>query len=219
MDFFKNMHRKSIIFADDQLIIRAGIRALLDTMPQYTVVAECAEGGQAVEAACRLRPEVVILDIAMPGVGGIEAARRIHQCEPNIKILILSSIDRQEVIEQALNAGAMGYLHKEFILDELTRALEFILRDVRYLSPKIQDSLIQSGADRDRVVSSLLTPRQIEILRLVASGQTNKEIAISLGISPKTVEFHRAQMMERLGVRDVTGLTRYAMKKGIVDLG
>lgn len=216
MDFFKNMHRKSIILADDQLLIRMGIRALLGSMRHYKIVAECADGDQAVEAACRLKPNVVILDIAMPGVDGIEAARRIHQRDPNIKILILSGMDRQEVIEQALNAGAMGYLHKEFILEELTCALESILRDVRYLSPKIQERLIQSGMDRDRMASTLLTPRQIEILRLVASGQTNKETAISLGISPKTVEFHRAQIMERLGVRDVTGLTRFAMQKGLI---
>ncbi len=214
--FFKNMHRKSIILADDQLIMRAGIRALLDTMPQYRIVAECTEGGQAIEAARRLNPDVVILDIAMPGVDGIEAARRIHQHEPSTKILILSCIDRESVIEQALNAGAMGYLHKEFILDELICALKSILDDVLYLSPKLQDSLMQSGIDLDGGVS-LLTPRQIEVLRLVASGQTNKEVAISLGISPKTVEYHRTKIMQRLDVRDVTGMTRYAMQMGIVS--
>lgn len=211
------MEKKRIIIADDQLVVRAGIRALLDTLPQYEIVAECTDGLQAVETSCRLRPDVTILDIDMPGLTGIVVARRIREFDKGIKILILSSIDRQEVVDQALNAGASGYLHKDFVLDELRFALGTILGGGRYLSPRIQERLIKLVTGRDGTNSPLLTPRQTEILRLVAAGQTTKEVALALCISPKTVEFHRAQLMERIGVHDIAGLTRYAMQQGLID--
>lgn len=208
------MEKTRIVLADDQLLVRQGMRALLDTLPQYEVIAECAEGSAAVEAALRLHPDVAILDIDMPGISGIEATRQIHAANPAIKTLILSAIDRREIIEEALNAGASGYLHKDFVLDELRFALGAVLAGSRYLSPRIQDRLI---AERDGAVSSDLTPRQTEILRLVASGQTTKQVARTLGISPKTVEFHRAQIMQRIGANDVTALTRYAMQHGLIS--
>ncbi len=208
------MEKIRIILADDQLLVREGMRALLDTLPQYEVIAECAEGCAALEAVCRLHPDVAILDIDMPGISGIEATKQIHAAHPGIEILILSAIDRREIIEQALNAGASGYLHKDFILDELRFALGAVLAGHRYLSPRIQDRLIN---ERDDAVSSGLTSRQTEILRLVASGQTTKEVARALGISPKTVEFHRSQIMSRIGANDVTALTRYAMQRGLIE--
>jgi len=210
------MSNHRIIVADDQLLVRAGIHALLGTLPQYDLIAECSEGLETVEAVCRLCPDVAILDIDMPGITGIEATQRIHEFNPGIKILILSGIDRQEVVEQALNAGASGFLHKDFILDELRFALAAVLGGSRYLSPRIQERLINQVVTRQAVGSANLTPRQVEILRLVASGQTTKEVARMLGISPKTVEFHRAQLMEKIGVHDVTGLTRYAMQQGLI---
>lgn len=203
-----------IMLADDQLLVRQGMRALLSTMPQYEVIAECADGFSAVETSCRLQPDVVILDIDMPGISGIDAAKQIHTSNPGIEILILSAIDRREMIVQALEAGVSGYLHKDFILDELRFALGTILAGSRYLSPRIQDSLIK---DKDGPITPGLTPRQTEILRLVAAGKTTKEVARVLGISPKTVEFHRAQIMDRIGVHDVTALTRYAMQNGLID--
>jgi len=207
------MKKTRIILADDQLLVREGMRALLDTLPRYEVIADCADGGAAVEAACRLRPDVAVLDIDMPVISGIEATKQIHAANPGIEILILSAIDRREIIEQALNAGASGYLHKDFILDELRFALDAVLAGNRYLSPRIQDRLIDAG---NGAISSALTPRQTEILRLVASGRTTKEVARELGISPKTVEFHRAQIMNRIGAHDVTALTRYAMQRGLI---
>lgn len=203
-----------IVLADDQLLVRKGMRALLNTLPQYEVVAECGDGCEAVEAVFGLHPDVAILDIDMPGISGIEATKQIHAFNPGIQILILSAIDRREIIEQALNAGASGYLHKDFVLDELRLSLGSVLGGSRYLSPRIQDCLIN---ERDGAVSSALTSRQTEILRLVASGQTTKEVARMLGISPKTVEFHRSQIMNRIGVNDVTALTRYAMQRGLVN--
>ena len=203
-----------IMLADDQLLVRQGMRAWLSTMPQYEVIAECADGFSAGETSRRLQPDVVILDIDMPGISGIDAAKQIHTSNPGIEILILSAIDRREMIVQALEAGVSGYLHKDFILDELRFALGTILAGSRYLSPRIQDSLIK---DKDGPITPGLTPRQTEILRLVAAGKTTKEVGRVLGISPKTVEFHRAQIMDRIGVHDVTALTRYAMQHGLIN--
>lgn len=206
------MNKIRIVLADDQLLVRAGIRALLETLPGYAVAAECADGHSALAEVERHLPDVVLLDIAMPGPSGIEIARTLRQRDPTVRILILSSIDRQEVVEQALEAGVNGYLLKDFVLDELQQALSAVLADEAFLSPKISDFTRSTvGADE------LLTPRQTEILRLVANGRTTKEIGRALGISPKTVEFHRARLMQRIGVHDVTGLTRYAVQHGLVS--
>jgi DNA-binding NarL/FixJ family response regulator len=204
-----------IVLADDQLLIRAGIRALVETLPGYRIEAECADGNEAIEAIPRLRPDVALLDVAMPGPSGIEVARTIRRSDPDTRILVLSSIDRLDVIEQALDAGANGYLLKDFVLGELQLALETVLSGQSFLSPKIREMTLRPGPGSN-ANGSLLTPRQTEILRLVASGRTTKEIARDLGISPKTVEFHRGRLMERIGVRDVTGLTRFALQNGVV---
>lgn len=206
------MNKIRIVLADDQLLVRAGIRALLETLPGYAVAAECADGHTALAEVERHLPDVVLLDIAMPGPSGIEIARTLRQRDPTVRILILSSIDRQEVVEQALEAGVNGYLLKDFVLDELQQALSAVLADESFLSPKISD-FTRSTVSADE----LLTPRQTEILRLVANGRTTKEIGRTLGISPKTVEFHRARLMQRIGVHDVTGLTRYAVQHGLVS--
>lgn len=210
-----NMKTVRIVLADDQLLIRAGIRALVETLPGYRIEAECADGHEAIEAIRRLRPDVVLLDIAMPGPSGIEVARTIRRSDPDTRILVLSSIDRPDVIEQALDAGVNGYLLKDFVLGELQLALEMVLSGQSFLSPKIQEMPLRPGLGSN-ANGTLLTPRQTEILRLVASGRTTKEIARDLGISPKTVEFHRGRLMERIGVRDVTGLTRFALQNGVV---
>jgi DNA-binding NarL/FixJ family response regulator len=204
-----------IVLADDQLLIRAGIRALVETLPGYRIEAECADGNEAIEAIPRLRPDVALLDVAMPGPSGIEVARTIRRSDPDTRILVLSSIDRLDVIEQALDAGVNGYLLKDFVLGELQLALEMVLSGQSFLSPKIREMPLRPGPGSN-ANGSLLTPRQTEILRLVASGRTTKEIARDLGISPKTVEFHRGRLMERIGVRDVTGLTRFALQNGVV---
>jgi len=204
-----------IVLADDQLLIRAGIRALVETLPGYRIEAECADGHEAIEAIRRLQPDVVLLDIAMPGPSGIDVARTIRRSDPDTRILVLSSIDRPDIIDQALDAGVNGYLLKDFVLGELQLALETVLSGQSFLSPKIQEMPLPPGPGSN-ANGTLLTPRQTEILRLVASGRTTKEIARDLGISPKTVEFHRSRLMERIGVRDVTGLTRFALQNGVV---
>ncbi|MDD3483449.1 response regulator transcription factor [Azovibrio restrictus] len=206
----------TILLADDQLLVRAGIRALLESQPGHQVVAECENGMEAVAAIETLKPSVAVLDIAMPGMSGIEVAQRVRNFDADVKILVLSGIERQEVVEQALAAGVNGYMLKDFAMAELQLALETVLRHGRFLSPKLQERLISRMLEGGPAGAVSLTTRQTEILRLVASGKTTKEIARELDISPKTVEFHRAQLMEKLGVHDVTGLTRYAMQNGLV---
>lgn len=211
------MKKTRIVLADDQLLVRAGIRALLEALPDCQIDAECADGLQAVAEIRRLMPDIALLDIAMPGLNGIEVSQAIRQFDRRIKILILSSIDRKEVVDQALAAGIDGYLLKDFVLDELRQALDAVLTDRTFLSPKIRDLHGQRSLEGQTGSTTSLTARQIQILRLVASGLTSKEIARDLGISPKTVEFHRARLMERLAVHDVTALTRYAIQVGVVS--
>ncbi len=204
-----------IVLADDQLLVRAGIRALLESLPGYTVVAECANGTEVPATISATEPDVLLLDIAMPGPSGIEVAQALRNRDSSLHILVLSSIERREIVEQALDAGVNGYLLKDFLLDELQDALSTVLAGQSFLSPKIR-GMIRSGEANDGERNERLTPRQVEILRLVAGGSTTKEIARQLEISPKTVEFHRARLMQRIGVHDVTGLTRFAFQNGLI---
>ncbi|MFN4326649.1 MAG: response regulator [Azonexus sp.] len=205
-----------IILADDQLLIRAGIHALLASLPEYELVAECSDGHQAIAAVRQHKPDVILLDIAMPGPTGIEVARAIRLVDQKTRILMLSSIDRRETIEEALQAGADGYLLKDFVLAELLAALNAVRNGQRYLSPRIEQLHREPTASSNPAGKTLLTARQLEVLRMVASGKTTKEIARLLSISPKTVEFHRSRLMERIGAHDVTGLTRFAVQNGVL---
>lgn len=210
------MKKTRIVLADDQLLIRAGIRALFETLPDHELLEECSDGFQAVSAVRKHEPDVILLDIAMPGLSGIEVARSIRQFNTNLRILMLSSIDRPEIIEQAMSAGANGYLLKDFVLGELLDALKTVVHGDIYLSPRIRGFSPTSNGETSNNGGAQLTSRQREVLRLVASGKTTKEIARDLGISPKTVEFHRGRLMERIGAHDVTGLTRFALQYGVL---
>lgn len=211
------MKKTRVLLADDQLLIRAGVRALLDSLADYQVVAECTDGLEALAGIRSLQPDIALLDIAMPGLSGIEVSQSVRQFDPNIRILVLSGIGHQDVVEQALATGINGYLLKDFLLAELEQALQAVLAGKSFLSPKVQEVLNQPDMNGEATPATGLTDRQTEILRLVASGQTTKEIARHLGISPKTVEFHRGKLMEKLAVHDVTALTRYAIRAGIVS--
>lgn len=206
------MDTARIVLADDQLLIRAGIRALLDSLSGYRIIAECSDGQSAIAAVQQHHPDIVLLDIAMPGMSGIDVARILRAGKAEARLLILSSIEQPTIVEQALASGVDGYLLKDFLLEELQEALRTVAAGNTYLSPKIR-RIVESTASRE----DQLTGRQLQVLKLVASGSTTKEIARDLRISPKTVEFHRARLMERLGVHDVTGLTRYAMQNGLLD--
>ncbi len=211
------MNTIRIVLADDQLLVRAGIRALLETLPGCEVSAECADGPAALQEIVDRQPEIAILDIAMPGMSGIAVCHELARCERKPRILMLSAIDSPQTIDEAFAAGADGYLHKDFLLDELKAAVTAVVNGERFLSAKLRQIVETRQRAGAAVGAKGLTQRQAEILRLVASGRTTKEIARSLGISPKTVEFHRARLMERLGVHEVTALTRFAIQAGLVS--
>jgi DNA-binding NarL/FixJ family response regulator len=209
-----------VLLADDHTLVRAGIRTLIEGLDGASVVAETGDGLEAVDLCERLRPDVVLLDVTMPGLNGLEAAPRIARVSPGTKILVLSMHASEGYVAQALRAGVHGYLLKDAAATELEVALRAVLRGSSYLSPAISRHVVDGflrGTGQPASPLSLLTARQREILQLVAEGRSTKEIAADLGLSVKTVETHRAQLMERLEIRDVAGLVRLAIREGLVS--
>jgi len=207
-----------VLLADDHALVRAGMRSLLRDIEGVAVVGEAADGGQALALAERERPDVVLLDIAMKGMNGLEAAARFRELHPGIKVIILSMHASEEYVLQALRAGAAAYLIKDSATAELELALRSVMRGETYLSPAISRQVVEGYVQRVGAGTGEdpLTPRQREVLKRIAEGRSTKEIAFDLGLSVKTVETHRAQIMERVGIRDVAGLVRYAMRTGLV---
>ena len=215
------MNAIRILLADDHTLVRAGVRALLKELPDVTVVAEAADGHQALDFAKAHRPDVVLMDVAMSGLNGLETTVRLVKEFPDVRVIVLSMHANEEYIWQALRAGASGYLLKSAPTSELELALEAVGRGETYLDPGIARRVIAgyvSGAAQQRSPLEQLSPRQREILQLVAEGRTTKEIAFLLNLSAKTVETHRAQLMERLDIHDVPGLVRYAIRQGLVSV-
>lgn len=211
-----------IVLADDHNLVRAGLRALLVALPDVEVVAECADGREALAAIAEHRPDVAIVDIAMPGLNGLEVAARVARDVPTTKVVIVSMHSAESYVAQALAAGVAGYVLKDACADELPVLLRSVMRGETYLSPAISKQLVD--ALRARMADGAagtspdpLTGRQREILQLLAEGKSAKEIAHLLGLSVKTVETHRAQIMERLDIRDLPGLVRYAIRTGLVS--
>jgi len=209
-----------IVLADDHALVRAGIRSLLEQIPGVEVVAEADTGLDALTLIGVHEPDIALIDIAMRGVHGIEVAARVAADWPKVRVIILSMHANEEYVAQALRAGAVGYLLKDSAPLELELAIRAVMRGEIYLSPAISRTVIEgylgrvSGAGAPAAVP--LTPRQREILKLVAEGYSTKEIAFALKLSGKTVETHRAQLMDRLGIRDVPGLVKYAMRTGLI---
>ena len=206
-----------ILIADDHTLVRAGLTSLIARLPEMEVVAEAADGRQALRLVRDLQPDMVLMDIAMPGLNGLEAAERIHNIHPQTKIIILSMHASEEYVAQALKAGASGYLLKDAATAELEMALKSVSMGQFYLSPAISRQVVDNFLRGGPTGLDLLTPRQREILQLIAEGKGTREIADTLHLSVKTVETHRAQLMERLDIHDVVGLVRYAMKKGLIS--
>jgi DNA-binding NarL/FixJ family response regulator len=207
------------IIADDHKLVRAGIVALLNGIEGVQVVAQAGDGHEALEAVSRERPDIALLDIAMPLLNGIEATQRITREYPNTRVLVLSTYVNEEYVIQALHAGAAGYLVKGADTPELDLALKALMRGESYLSPAISKPLITEYAKRvggEAGSLELLTPRQREILQMLVEGLSAGEIARRLKLSRKTVETHRAVMMDRLDIHDLPGLIRYAMRVGMV---
>ena len=207
-----------VLLADDHALVRAGIRSLLNGMDEVEVVAEASSGEEAIELAASSRPDVVLMDIAMKGITGLEAAARMRIRHPEARVVILSMHSGEEYVLQALRAGAAGYLLKDAATGELELALRSVMRGESWLSPAVSRQVVEGYVQRPggEQTPELLTARQREVLRLVASGKSTKEIAFLLNLSVKTVETHRAQIMDRLGIRDVAGLVRYALRTGLV---
>lgn len=207
-----------VLLADDHSLVRAGIRSLLGAMAEVEVVGEAASGEEAIELAAGKRPDVVLMDIAMKGMTGLEAAAVLRERAPDVRVVILSMHSGEEYVLQALRAGAAGYLLKDAATGELELALRSVMRGESWLSPAVSRQVVEGYVQRTagEAAPEVLTARQREVLRLVAGGKSTKEIAFLLNLSVKTVETHRAQIMERLGIRDVAGLVRYALRTGLV---
>ncbi len=211
-----------VLIADDHTLVRAGIRALLQGLEGVEVVAEAGDGREAMALALVHRPDVLVTDIAMPHVSGLELAARVA-CElPGARVIILSMYGNEEYASRALQAGAAGYLLKDSGLAELELAVRAVARGETYLSPAVSKHVIADYLRRTGGAppeSGSLTPRQRQVLQLIAEGKTTKAIARLLGVSVKTVETHRAQLMDRLDIHDVAGLVRHAIRIGLVEAG
>jgi DNA-binding NarL/FixJ family response regulator len=208
-----------ILLADDHAMLRAGVRALLNEVPGASVVGEAGDGRELLGLIQTTHPDVVMLDISMPGLNGLEALDHIHREFPTVRCVILSMHANEEYVLKAIRSGAAGYLLKNSRPAELQQALESVRAGETYLSPAVARHVaeyLQRHGEGDDPLAQL-TPRQREILQLIAEGQSTKEMAATLGISGKTVDMHRAQLMERLQIHDVAGLVRYAIRAGLVD--
>ena len=208
-----------VLLADDHTLVRAGIRRLIENIPDCQVVGEAEDGHEVLRLAESLRPDVVLLDVGMPGLNGLEAAGHLASLDASIRVLILSMHSSEEYVLRALRAGCAGYLLKGSAVSELEVALRAAARGDTYLSPAVSKQVVADYARRMGGASDpldALTPRQREILQLVAEGHTSKAIAQRLNVSVKTVEGHRAHVMERLGLHDVAGLVRFAIRVGLV---
>jgi DNA-binding NarL/FixJ family response regulator len=206
-----------VVLADDHAIVRAGVRALLAPETDITVVAEAADGLEAVAQAEKHQPDVLLLDLTMPKLNGVEALSRVKAKAPRTRVLVLSMHAGAEFARPALRAGAHGYVVKGAGLDELVTALRQVAAGERFLDPLVEG--LDGPAGGDPVGVEGLTPREREVLRRVAEGGTNRQIADELGLSPKTVDTHRTNLMRKLGVHDAQALTRLAMRHGLITPG
>ncbi len=208
-----------VLLVDDHLIVRNGLRKLLESEEGIEIVSESDNGRDAIRLANELRPDVVVMDIAMPDMNGIEATRRIISANPDVKILALSMHKERRLIFEMFDAGAKGYLLKECAFDEVLRAIHAVQRGEMYLSPKITGSILEDYLGRmrgdARAAHPVLTPREKEVLQLIAEGKNTKEIAFVLDISISTVETFRHLIMKKLKLNTVAELTRYAISEGI----
>ena len=212
-----------ILLADDHALVLAGIRALIeDDLDDVEIVGEANNGRDAVALALQLRPDLIIMDISMKELNGIEATAQIKHDMPTARVLILSMHTTEDFVRRALKAGASGYIVKDSAPLELKMAIEAIMNDQVYLSPRVSKHLVSGlvGGRREAGESSIdaLTARQREILQMIAEGKSTKEIAFVLEVSIKTVETHRAALMDRLGIRDVAGLVLFAVRHGLVSV-
>lgn len=211
-----------VLLADDHKIVREGLRFILEMESDINVVAEAGTGRMAVQLAMEIEPDVAVIDVAMPEMNGIEATRRILCEKPDIKVLALSMHSARRFVEEALAAGAKGYLLKDCASEELVRAIRTVAAGETYLSPKVADMIVKGYMKRlpesEAPARTLLSTREREVLQLIAEGHSTKEIAFALEVSIKTIETHRQQIMKKLNLHSVAALTRFAIREGLTPL-
>jgi len=218
------MRQVRILVADDHGIVRRGVRALLETHPGWRVCGEAATGAEAVKQAKKLRPDVAVVDITMPDLNGFEATRQIRTAVPQTEVLVLTVHESEQALREVLDAGALGYVSKSDLDLNLSAAIESLLRHKPFFSSRVSEMMLEHYLKRD-VLPKLpgtepapLTARQREIVRLLAEGKTNKEVALILGISVKTAETHRNNIMRKLQFRSFSHLVRYAIRHNLVEV-
>jgi len=214
--------RRKIVIAEDHTILRAGLRALLSGQNGLEVIGEAGDGREAIRKVDTLQPDLLLIDLSMPKLNGIDAIREIKSQHPEIKIIVLTVHKSEEYIIAALQAGANGYMLKDASQNELLLAIDYVINGKTFLSPSISDKVVDAVLNTDKkdkpgVAFDNLTAREREILKLVAEGNTNKKIAEHLCISLKTVEKHRSNLMQKLDLRNTAALTAYAIAKKMVD--
>jgi DNA-binding NarL/FixJ family response regulator len=217
------MNRARVLIADDHEVVRKGLRSLLESEPGLEVVGEASNGREAVERATAMKPDVVVLDVGMPELNGLEATRRIVKASPRTEVLILTVYETEEVIREVLRAGARGYVLKSDAGRLLLTAVEAVSAHKPYFTSRVSELVLAGFLSGDHLRPSEetpsgapLTPREREVLQLLAEGKTNKDVAATLGIGLKTVETHRMNLMAKLGLHSVVDLVRYAIRNGIV---
>lgn len=216
------MAESTVVLVDDHRLVRAGLKTLIDNIDGFTVIAEGSDGAEALQLVNQHSPDVLLLDISMKDMSGLDALAQLKDQSDQTRIIMLSMHDSPEYVIKSLQGGANGYLLKDSAESELELALGYVMEDQLFLSPRVSRDVVMPAIAGKVVAPQTddvpLTPRQQEILRLIADGKATKEIAWELGVSAKTVESHRAQIMERLQIRDVAGLIRYAFRHGLSDL-
>ena len=207
----------NILLADDHTIVRQGLKLILSAHSDLHVVGEAANGKEAVELAAKLKPDIVLLDVAMPELNGIEATRKMVEANPRLRVLVLSMHKEAVYVREILRAGARGYILKDAIDTELLNAVRSVARGDGYISPAVSGALLNDYRKDVTDPVDLLSPREREVLQLIAEGKTNKEIATKLNLSVYTVDSHRGKIMEKLNLHSTGELVRFAIKRGLVD--
>jgi len=216
------MKKARVLLVDDHAILREGIKALLEKQENIEVVAEAANGREAVSKVVQFHPDVVVLDISMPLMDGLEATRQMKRESPDVKILVLTMHDDEEYFFQLLRAGASGYVTKRAVSRDLVSAIEAVYRGESFFCPSMARSLLSNylrlARNIEHIEQEELTPREREIVKLIAEGHTNQQIAALLHRSVKTIESHRANILRKLGIHDSTGLVKYAVRKKLIEI-
>jgi two-component system response regulator NreC len=206
-----------ILLADDHALVRQGFRMILSTQPDMEIVGEAGNGREAVELADKLHPDVVVMDVTMPGLNGIEATRRLVASSPHTRVLALSMHKDSVYVREILRAGARGYLLKDSVDADLLAAVRAVAKGEGYLSPGVSDAVLTDYRRHVTDPLDLLTSREREVLQMIAEGKTNKEIATSLNLSVYTIEAHRGRIMEKLNLHSTSELVRFALRSGLID--